>query len=142
MKNCRLMILFTFLLFQVLPDGTVVKVNRTVISDTSDDGSFFFHSTSFHDFHPPNAPEEDEEEKETEVEEESPEKETEEEEEENDENPAEDSFGEYEGTEVEEKEDEDYDSDEVPLLTADEAVDDENVGGDSESTGIDEGLIQ
>ncbi len=124
-----------------MPDGTVVKVNRTVISDTSDDGSFFFHSTSFHDFHPPNAPEEDEEEKETEAEEENPEKETEEEEE-KDEKPAEDSFGEYEGTEVEEKEDEDYDSDEVPLLTADEAVDDENVGGDSESTGIDEGLIQ
>jgi hypothetical protein len=31
-----------------LPDGSVVKINRTVISDTSDDGnSFFFHSTSF-----------------------------------------------------------------------------------------------
>merc|ERR1711963_711800 len=36
---------------KVLPDGTVVKVNRTVISDTSDDGSsFFYHSTSFHNF--------------------------------------------------------------------------------------------
>jgi hypothetical protein len=35
--------------FQVLPDGTVVKVNRTILSDTSEDGnSYFFHSTSFH----------------------------------------------------------------------------------------------
>lgn len=34
---------------KVLPDGSVVKVNRTVIADTSNDGnSFFFHSTSFH----------------------------------------------------------------------------------------------
>jgi len=34
---------------KVLPDGTVVRVNRTVISDTSEDGSsFFYHSTSFH----------------------------------------------------------------------------------------------
>jgi len=36
---------------KVLPDGTVVKINRTVISDSSDDGSsFFFHSTSLHNF--------------------------------------------------------------------------------------------
>ena len=35
--------------FQGLPDGTVVKVNRTILSDTSEDGnSYFFHSTSFH----------------------------------------------------------------------------------------------
>merc|ERR1712203_679169 len=34
---------------KVLPDGTVVKVNRTILSDTSEDGnSYFFHSTSFH----------------------------------------------------------------------------------------------
>lgn len=34
---------------KVLPDGTVVKVNRTIVSDTSEDGnSYFFHSTSFH----------------------------------------------------------------------------------------------
>ena len=40
--------------FQVLPDGTIVKVNRTIISDTSDDGnSYFFHSTSFHNFDKP-----------------------------------------------------------------------------------------
>ena len=32
-----------------MPDGTVVKVNRTILSDTSEDGnSYFFHSTSFH----------------------------------------------------------------------------------------------
>jgi hypothetical protein len=31
-----------------LSDGTVVKINRTVIADTSNDGhSFFFHSTSY-----------------------------------------------------------------------------------------------
>ena len=35
----------------MLPDGSVVKVNRTVISDKSEDGnSFFFHSTSIHNF--------------------------------------------------------------------------------------------
>ncbi len=40
---------------QVLPDGSVVKINRTVVSDTSDDGtSFFFHSTSFHNVHSSN----------------------------------------------------------------------------------------
>ena len=34
---------------KVLPDGSIVKINRTVISDTSDDGtSYFFHSTSLH----------------------------------------------------------------------------------------------
>eukprot|EP00095_Tigriopus_kingsejongensis_P011686 maker-scaffold578_size132436-snap-gene-0.30 protein:Tk11686 transcript:maker-scaffold578_size132436-snap-gene-0.30-mRNA-1 annotation:"suppressor protein srp40-like" len=34
---------------KVLPDGTVVRINRTVISDSDGDGSaFFFHSTSFH----------------------------------------------------------------------------------------------
>merc|ERR1719431_506504 len=39
---------------KVLPDGTIVKVNRTIISDTSDDGnSYFFHSTSFHNFDKP-----------------------------------------------------------------------------------------
>ena len=48
------------LLFQVLPDGTVVKVNKTVISDTSDDGSsFFFHSTSFHNVQSGNSDEEE-----------------------------------------------------------------------------------
>merc|ERR1712117_814781 len=32
-----------------LPDGTVVRINRTSFSDTSDDGSsFFFHSTAIH----------------------------------------------------------------------------------------------
>ena len=37
--------------FQVLPDGTVVKVNKTIIHDTSEDGSsFFFHQTSYHNF--------------------------------------------------------------------------------------------
>jgi len=36
-------------MFQVLPDGTVVRINRTSFSDTSDDGSsFFFHSTAIH----------------------------------------------------------------------------------------------
>ena len=40
--------------FQVLPDGTVVKVNRTILSDTSEDGnSYFFHSTSFHSVEQP-----------------------------------------------------------------------------------------
>lgn len=35
----------------MLPDGSVVKVNRTVISDKSEDGnSFFYHSTSIHNF--------------------------------------------------------------------------------------------
>jgi len=39
---------------KVLPDGTIVKVNKTVISDTSDDGnSFFYHSTSFHNVENP-----------------------------------------------------------------------------------------
>merc|ERR1712156_1095647 len=39
---------------KVLEDGTIVKVNRTIISDTSDDGnSYFFHSTSFHNFDKP-----------------------------------------------------------------------------------------
>merc|ERR1712038_449722 len=34
---------------KVLPDGTVVKVNKTVIADTDDDGnSFFFHSSIHH----------------------------------------------------------------------------------------------
>jgi len=34
---------------KVLPDGTVVRINRTSFSDTSDDGSsFFFHSTAIH----------------------------------------------------------------------------------------------
>jgi len=34
-----------------LPDGTVVKVNKTIIHDTSEDGSsFFFHQTSYHNF--------------------------------------------------------------------------------------------
>jgi len=34
---------------KVLPDGTVVKVNKTVIADTDDDGnSFFFHSSILH----------------------------------------------------------------------------------------------
>lgn len=37
------------LIFQVLPDGSIVKINRTFVLDTSDNGnSFFFHSTSFH----------------------------------------------------------------------------------------------
>ena len=37
-----------------MPDGTIVKVNKTVISDTSDDGnSFFYHSTSFHNVENP-----------------------------------------------------------------------------------------
>jgi len=41
-------------LLQVLPDGTVVKINRTVISDSSDDGNtFFFSSTSFHNVQTP-----------------------------------------------------------------------------------------
>lgn len=34
---------------KVLPDGSVVKINRTVVSDGGDDGNgntFFFHSTS------------------------------------------------------------------------------------------------
>ena len=37
------------LFFQILDDGTVVKINRTRYSDVSDDGSSFFgfHSTSF-----------------------------------------------------------------------------------------------
>jgi len=36
---------------KVLPDGTVVKVNKTIIHDTSEDGSsFFFHQTSYHNF--------------------------------------------------------------------------------------------
>merc|ERR1719384_1167641 len=44
---------------KVLPDGTVVKINRTVISDTSDDGSsFYFHSTSLHNFDQSKEPEE------------------------------------------------------------------------------------
>merc|ERR1712203_254209 len=39
---------------KVLPDGTVVKVNRTILSDTSEDGnSYFFHSTSFHNVEQP-----------------------------------------------------------------------------------------
>merc|ERR1719431_680223 len=39
---------------KVLEDGTIVKVNKTIISDTSDDGnSYFFHSTSFHNFDKP-----------------------------------------------------------------------------------------
>jgi len=39
---------------KVLPDGTIVKVNKTIISDTSDDGnSYFFHSTSFHNVEQP-----------------------------------------------------------------------------------------
>jgi hypothetical protein len=34
---------------KTLADGTVVKINKTVIADTSDDGnSFFFHSSTFH----------------------------------------------------------------------------------------------
>jgi hypothetical protein len=34
---------------RTLSDGSVVRINKTVIADTSDDGnSFFFHSTSFH----------------------------------------------------------------------------------------------
>ena len=47
LRNCR----FTghLNMFQVLPDGTVVRINRTSFSDTSDDGSsFFFHSTAIH----------------------------------------------------------------------------------------------
>ena len=32
-----------------MADGTVVRINKTVIADTSDDGnSFFFHSSTFH----------------------------------------------------------------------------------------------
>ena len=39
----------SYFLLQTLPDGSVVKINRTVISDTFDNGNgFFFHSTSFH----------------------------------------------------------------------------------------------
>lgn len=33
---------------KVLPDGSVVRVNRTVIHDTDEDGNSFFFSTSFH----------------------------------------------------------------------------------------------
>lgn len=34
---------------KTLADGTVVRINKTVIADTSDDGnSFFFHSSTFH----------------------------------------------------------------------------------------------
>merc|ERR1719242_1154859 len=36
---------------KVLPDGTLVRVNKTIIHDTSEDGSsFFFHQTSYHNF--------------------------------------------------------------------------------------------
>ena len=46
--------------WKVLPDGTVVKINRTVISDSSDDGSsFYFHSTSLHNFDQSKEPEEE-----------------------------------------------------------------------------------
>merc|ERR1712130_603544 len=39
---------------KVLEDGTIVKVNKTIISETSDYGnSYFFHSTSFHNFDRP-----------------------------------------------------------------------------------------
>ena len=49
----------SFLNWKVLPDGTVVKINRTVISDSSDDGSsFYFHSTSLHNFDQSKEPEE------------------------------------------------------------------------------------
>lgn len=38
---------------KVLPDGSVVKINRTVVHDLNpEDGIFFFHSTSFHNFEP------------------------------------------------------------------------------------------
>jgi len=38
---------------KVLPDGSVVKINRTVVHNLdSDDGTFFFKSTSFHNFEP------------------------------------------------------------------------------------------
>ena len=37
-----------------MEDGTIVKVNKTIISETSDDGnSHFFHSFSFHNFDRP-----------------------------------------------------------------------------------------
>jgi len=56
---------------KVLPDGTVVRVNKTIIHDTSEDGSsFFFHQTSFHNFGPSDENVEDvslEEEKDDEV---------------------------------------------------------------------------
>merc|ERR1711860_488401 len=43
---------------KVLPDGSVVKINRTVVHNLdSDDGTFFFKSTSFHNFEPPEAEE-------------------------------------------------------------------------------------
>ena len=40
---------FLFYLFQVLDDGTIVRINKTRYSDVSEDGSsyFGFHSTSF-----------------------------------------------------------------------------------------------
>ncbi len=48
---------------QVLPDGRVVKINQTVIADTSDDGSsFFFHSTSYHNVGDAGTSDEDEDE--------------------------------------------------------------------------------
>ena len=54
-----------------MPDGTVVRVNKTIIHDTSEDGSsFFFHQTSFHNFGPSDENVEDvslEEEKDDEV---------------------------------------------------------------------------
>ena len=39
----------SFFLYQVLDDGTIVRINKTRYSDVSEDGSsyFGFHSTSF-----------------------------------------------------------------------------------------------
>ena len=121
---------------QVLPDGTVVKVNRTVISDTGDDGtSFFFHSTSFHNVQS-GAGGDGEEKEEDKGEEEEEEREV------ADEN----DYGEYEGTRVEIGDD---DGDQFPLLTGDTAKEaeedeeEENVGaGENDTTGIDQGLIE